>query len=70
MKRPTLNLNKFRNKFIDTTVNLLNKAKYVPDQHTIALNVILDNEQLSDAEKLTQMRKYFVKAAAELTTNA
>lgn len=67
---PNLNLNKFRNKFIDSTVNILNKAKYVPDQHTVALNVILDNEKLSDAEKLTAMRKYFAKAAAEIVSNA
>lgn len=67
---PNLNLNKFRNKFIDSTVNLLNKAKFVPDQHTVALNVILDNEKLSDSEKLTAMRKYFHKAAAEITSDA
>jgi len=70
MKRPNLNLNKFRNKFIDNTVNLLNKAKYVPDQHTVALNEILDDTKTNDTEKLAAMRKYFVKAATEITSGA
>jgi len=54
-----INLNAMRNKFIDKTVNLLNSVKYTPDQHDTALNAIIDNANLSDEEKLTQMKDYF-----------
>ena len=61
-----INLNSLRNKFIDKTVNVLNSVKYVPNKHDVALNAIIDNTKLSDAEKLIEMREYFSKAALKI----
>ena len=62
-----INLQTLRNKTIDKTINMLNSVKYVPNKHDVALNAILEDSELTDAQKLDEMRNYFSSAVQEIT---
>ena len=63
-----MKLNKLRNKVLDSTINVLTKAKAKPDRHQVALDAILNDPDTTDDEKLDNMRKYFSDTiAAELS---
>ena len=63
-----MNLSKLRNRVLDSTINVLTKAKAKPDRHQVALDAILNDPDTTDDEKLDNMRKYFSDTiAAELS---
>lgn len=62
-----IKLQTLRNKMIDKTVNVLNSVKYVPNKHDVALNAILDDNKLTDEQKLDKMRNYFANAVHDIT---
>lgn len=65
-----INFNSMRNRFIDKTVNILNNVKYVPNEHDVAINNIIENSDISDQEKLIQLRDYFKDTMIEKAFNS
>jgi hypothetical protein len=65
-----MNLSKLRNKVLDSTINVLTKAKAKPDRHQVALDAILNDPDTTDDEKLDNMRKYFNASLQEVVDNA
>ena len=64
-----LNITKLRNNLLDSTINVLKKAKKKPDLHKQALDAILDNPMLNDEQKLAAMQDYFAKTVANMINN-
>ena len=63
-----MNLSKLRNRVLDSTINVLTKAKAKPDRHQVAIDFILTDPDTTDEEKLNNMRQYFTDTiTAELS---
>ena len=55
-------LSNVRNKVLTGVITIAEKAKAKPDPHAEALNNILDDDAMSDQDKLQAMRDYFNQA--------